>query len=149
MYQKFEQQMTNKVRLLTALVLFMGGMIWQLASEKVLDMYAFYILAAAFVTLSSVIVGKMSGTTPGFLSYVLGNMLLVIAGFSITSMDIVDGVTMYMIWGICVVADWIVNAVVLPCESTIKRVIMGLAATMIHILLIGIVFVGAVLLQVF
>ena len=60
MYEKIEKMMTTGFRLMTALVLFVAGFIWQSVSGKVLDMYAFYMMSAAVLSLASVILSKLS-----------------------------------------------------------------------------------------
>lgn len=148
MYEKIERMTTPGFRLLTALVLFIAGLIWQIVSGKVLDMYAFYIMSAAMLSLASVILAKLSHAGNHFILYVLLNIVVLIAGVALTGSGGFAGVVLYSIWGICVIAEWIVNAVLLQCEDILKRVVMGFVAAVVNIILVAIVFMIPILLQV-
>jgi len=147
MYEKIEKMTTPGFRLLTALVLFVAGIIWQIASGKVLDMYAFYIMSAAMLSLASVILAKLSRAGNNFILYIILNMVVLIAGVALTGSDGFTGVVLYSMWGVCVIIEWVINAVLLQCEDILKRVVMGFVAAVVNILLIAIVFMIPVLLQ--
>ena len=100
MYEKIEKMTTPGFRLLTALVLFIAGLIWQIASGKVLDMYAFYIMSAAMLSLASVILAKLSRAGNHFILYVILNIVVLISGVALTSFGGFTGVVLYSIWGI-------------------------------------------------
>ena len=100
MYEKIERMTTPGFRLLTALVLFIVGLIWQIASGKVLDMYAFYIMSAAMLSLASVILAKLSRAGNHFILYVLLNIVVLVAGVALTSFGGFTGVVLYSVWGI-------------------------------------------------
>lgn len=148
MYEKIQKMATPGFRFLTALVLLVVGLIWQIASGKVLDMYAFYIMSAAMFSLASVILAKLSRTDNHFILYVILNMVVLIAGVALTGSGGFTGVVLYSIWGICVIAEWVVNAVLLPCEDILKRVVMGFVAAAVNLILVAIVFMIPILLQV-
>lgn len=148
MYEKIEKMMTTGFRLLTALVLFVAGFIWQTASGKILDMYAFYIMSAAMLSLASVILAKFCAAGNHFIPYVIFNMVVLIAGVVLTGFGGFTGAVLYSIWGICVVAEWVINAILLQCEDILKRIVMGFAAAVVNIILVAVVFMIPVLLQV-
>ncbi len=148
MYEKIEKMATSGFRLLTALVLLVVGLIWQIASGKVLDMYAFYIMSAAMFSLASVILAKLSRTDNHFIFYVILNIVVLVVGVVLTSSGGFTGVVLYSIWGICVIAEWVINAVLLPCEDILKRVVMGFVAAVVNLILVAIVFMIPILLQV-
>ncbi len=148
MYEKTQKMATPGFRLLTALVLLVVGLIWQITSGKVLDMYAFYIMSAAMFSLASVILAKLSRTDNHFILYVIFNMVVLIVGVALTGSGGFSGVVLYSIWGICVIAEWVVNAVLLPCEDILKRVVMGVVAAAVNLILVAIVFMIPILLQV-
>ncbi len=148
MYEKIEKMMTTGFRLLTALVLFVAGFIWQTASGKILDMYAFYIMSAAMLSLASVILAKFCAAGNHFIPYVIFNMVVLIAGVVLTGSGGFTGAVLYSIWGICVVAEWVINAILLQCEDILKRIVMGFAAAVVNIILVAVVFMIPVLLQV-
>lgn len=148
MLEKIKKMSTPGFRLLTALVLLMAGLIWQIASGKVLDMYAFYIMSAAMLSLASVILAKLSRTDNHFILYVLLNIVVLITGVALTGSGGFTGVVLYSIWGICVIADWVINTVLLSCEDILKRVVMGFVAAVVNIMLVAIVFMIPILLQV-
>lgn len=148
MYEKIEKMTTPGFRLLTALVLFIAGLIWQIASGKVLDMYAFYIMSAAMLSLASVILAKLSRAGNHFILYVILNIVVLIAGVALTSFGGFTGVVLYSIWGTCVIVEWILNAVLLQCEDILKRVVMGFVAAVVNLILVAIVFMIPILLQV-
>ncbi len=148
MYEKIQKMATPGFRLLTALVLLVVGLIWQITSGKVLDMYAFYIMSAAMFSLASVILAKLSRTDNHFILYVIFNMVVLIVGVALTGSGGFSGVVLYSIWGICVIAEWVVNAVLLPCEDILKRVVMGVVAAAVNLILVAIVFMIPILLQV-
>lgn len=148
MYEKIEKMMTTGFRLLTALVLFVAGFIWQTASGKILDMYAFYIMSAAMLSLASVILAKFCAAGNHFIPYVIFNMVVLIAGVVLTGSGGFAGAVLYSIWGICVVAEWVINAILLQCEDILKRIVMGFAAAVVNIILVAVVFMIPVLLQV-
>lgn len=148
MLEKIKKMSTPGFRLLTALVLLMAGLIWQIASGKVLDMYAFYIMSAAMLSLASVILAKLSRTDNHFILYVLLNIVVLITGVALTGSGGFTGVVLYSIWGICVIVDWVINTVLLSCEDILKRVVMGFVAAVVNIMLVAIVFMIPILLQV-
>ena len=147
MYEKIEKMTTAGFRLLTALVLFVAGLIWQIASGKVLDMYAFYIMSAAMLSLSSVILAKFCAAGNHFIPYVIFNMVVLVAGVVLTSSGGFTGVVLYSIWGICGIVGWVVNYVLLQCEDILKRVVMGFVAVVLNLIFAAIVFMIPVLLQ--
>ena len=148
MYEKIERMTTPGFRLLTALVLFIVGLIWQIASGKVLDMYAFYMMSAAMLSLASVILAKLSRAGNHFILYVILNIVVLVAGVALTSFGGFTGVVLSSIWGICVIAEWILNAVLLQCEDILKRIVMGFVAAVVNLILVAIVFMIPILLQV-
>lgn len=148
MYEKLQKALTPTSRLLTGLVLFLVGLIWQIASDKTLDMYAFYFMSAAVLCVMNVLVCKMTKSDTDFILYLVLNMAVVIIGISLTASDSVSGTMMYGTWAICVAVDWIVNAVLIKCEI-LKRIVMGFVVTILNILAIGIVFIIPILISVF
>lgn len=149
MYEKLLKQLTVGCRCMIGAVLLLGGIVWQILSGKTLDMYAFYIMAAAMLCFVNVITEKMMKAKVDPVLYLLINMLLLIIGFVISESEMVDGTMMYTIWGVCVILDWVANAILLRCEGIAKRVVVGLIATLLNILLIGAVFIIPVLITVF
>lgn len=145
--EKIEKMMTTGSRLLTALVLFVAGVIWQTVTGKVLDMYAFYIMSAAVLSLVSVIMAKISRSGIPFVPYIILNMVVLILVVALTGSGRFTGVVIYSIWGICGIAEWVINAVLLQCEDILKRVVIGFAAAVVNVILIAIVFMIPVLLQ--
>ena len=143
MYEKIEKMMTTGFRLLTALVLFVAGFIWQTASGKILDMYAFYMLS-----LASVILAKLCAAGNHFIPYVIFNMVVLIAGVVLTGSGGFTGIVLYSIWGICGIVEWVINAILLQCEDILKRIVMGFVAAVMNIILVAVVFMIPVLLQV-
>lgn len=147
MYEKIEKMMTTGFRLMTALVLLVAGFIWQSVSGKVLDMYAFYMMSAAVLSLASVILSKLSHAGIHFIPYVILNILVLITAVALTGSGRFTGVVLYSIWGICVAVDWVVNAVLLQCGDILKRVVMGFVAAVVNFVLVAAVFMIPVLLQ--
>lgn len=149
MYEKIMSQLTPAFRLMTGVVLFLVGIIWQLASGKTLDMYAFYILAAAMLCFCNVIMCKISKSEADIILYMVLNMAVLIVGFALTESENISGVVMYSIWVLCVVADWIVNAVLFSCESILKRIAVGFVTMLFNVVLIAIVFIVPILIGAF
>lgn len=149
MYEKLVKQLTMPVRMMTGGVLLLAGIVWQVLSGKILDMYAFYIMAAAVLCFTQVIVSKLSKGTMDPVKYILLNMLVLIAGFALTESDATEGVMLYTLWGLCLVADWIINALLIDCEGVAKRGVMGFAAMILNLLLIGMVFMIPVMIAAF
>lgn len=149
MYEKLVKRLTVPVRMMIGGVLLLSGIVWQVLSGKILDMYAFYIMAAAVLCFTQVIVSKLSKGTIDPVKYILFNMLVLIAGFALMESDKVRGVVLYTMWGVCLLADWVINAVLLDCEGAAKRGVMGFAAMVMNLLLIGAVFMIPVLAAVF
>lgn len=149
MYEKLVKRLTVPVRMMIGGVLLLSGIVWQVLSGKILDMYAFYIMAAAVLCFTQVIVSKLSKGTIDPVKYILFNMLVLIAGFALMESDKVRGVVLYTMWGVCLLADWVINAVLLDCEGAAKRGVMGFAAMVMNLLLIGAVFMIPVLVAVF
>ncbi len=149
MYEKLVKRLTMPVRMMTGGVLLLAGIAWQLLSGKILDMYAFYIMAAAALCFTQAIVSKLSKGTMDPVKYILLNMLVLIAGFALTESDATEGVMLYTLWAACLAADWIVNALLLDCEGAAKRGVMGFAAMILNLLLIGAVFMIPVLIAAF
>lgn len=149
MYEKFMSHLTAGYRLMIGAVLLLAGIIWQLVSDKQLDMYAFYIMAAAMLCFVNVIISKMSKSEPDFILFLVLNMAVLIVGFAMTESENIDGMVMYGIWGICVLADWILNAVLITCTSAVKRTVMGFITAVLNVLLISVVFIVPILIAVF
>lgn len=149
MYGKLVKRLTVPVRMMTGGVLLLAGIVWQLLSGKILDMYAFYIMAAAVLCFTQVIVSKLSKGTFDPVKYILLNMLVLIAGFALTESDRTEGTVLYTLWGVCLAADWIVNALLLDCEGAAKRGVMGFTAMILNLVLIGMVFMVPVLIAAF
>lgn len=149
MYEKFMSHLTAGYRLMIGAVLLLAGIIWQLVSDKQLDMYAFYIMAAAMLCFVNVIISKMSKSEPDFILFLVLNMAVLIIGFALTESENIDGMVMYGIWGICVLADWILNAVLITCTGAVKRTVMGFIAAVLNVLLISVVFIVPILIAVF
>lgn len=149
MADKLMKQLTPGIRAMTGAVLFLTGLIWQFVSQKTLDMYAFYIMSAAILCITNIMAEKMSKGTCSLIPYVLLNMAVIIIGFSLSSSDAVEGVVMYGVWGICVIADGVVNAMLLRCDSITKRILTGFVMTILNVIFIGIVFMIPVLLAAF
>lgn len=149
MYEKLVKRLTMPVQMMTGGVLLLAGIVWQILSGKILDMYAFYIMAAAVLCFTQVIVSKLSKGTMDPVKYILLNMFVLIAGFALTESDRMEGMVLYTLWGLCLVADWIINALLINCEGAAKRAVMGFAAMILNLLLIGVVFMIPVLMAAF
>ncbi len=145
MYEKFMRQWNNKYRLLTALVLVIGGVIFQILSQKPLDMFAFYLWAAAVYCVMNVLMQKMTKTSVDFVLYVVLNMVILIVGFALTSAGVLTGVVLYTAWIICVVIEWIVNAILIPCDDILKRIVMGFVSVILSLIFVAIVYIVPVL----
>ena len=76
-------------------------------------------------------------------------MLIVILGVVFTESDWADGMVMYAVWGICLLIDWVVNAILLRCDGVAKRIVMGFVSVLINMLLIGMAFFVPVLIEAF
>lgn len=149
MYEKLVKRLTMPVQMMTGGVLLLAGIVWQILSGKILDMYAFYIMAAAVLCFTQVIVSKLSKGTMDPVKYILLNMFVLIAGFALTESDRMEGMVLYTLWGLCLVADWIINALLINCEGAAKRAVMGFAAMILNLLLIGMVFMIPVIIAAF
>lgn len=75
MYEKFVKWLTPGINLMFGIVLLLIGIIWQVLSNKPLDMYAFYIMAAAMICFNWGIVLKISKATIDPASFIILNML--------------------------------------------------------------------------
>lgn len=149
MVDKWMRQLTPGIRAMIGAVLFLAGLIWQFVSRKTLDMYAFYIMSAAILCITNIMAEKMSKGACNLIPYVLLNMAVMITGFSLSASEAVEGMVMYGVWGICVLADWVVNAGLLRCDGIAKRVLIGFLTTLLNVLFIGIVFMIPVLIAAF
>lgn len=151
MAEKFAKQFTPGIRAMVGGVLFLAGLIWQFASNKTLDMYAFYMMSAGILCFTNVLAEKMSKGTSSPIPFLLLNMAVMITGFSLSASTAVEGVVMYGIWGICVIVDWVVNAVLLndDNDSMGRRIAFGFVTTLLNVILIGIVFMIPVLIAAF
>lgn len=149
MYERFMKQWNAKYRLLTGLVLFLVGLIIQMISKKTLDMYAFYMMAAAVLCVANVLIQKMAKAEADFIRYLLLNMLVVIIGFALVGADLISGVVMYTVLAICVVVDWIINTILLKCDDLLKRIVMGFVAMLLNVVFMAIVFMVPVLFAAF
>lgn len=149
MYGTFMRHLTARYRLMIGAVLLLAGIIWQLISDKQLDMYAFYIMAAAMLCFVNVIISKISNSEVDFILYLILNMALLIVGFALTESENIDGMVMYGIWGICMVVDWILNAVLISCSGIVKRIVMGFLSALFNVILISAVFIIPILIAVF
>ena len=149
MYEKFVKWLTPGINLMFGIVLLLIGIIWQVLSNKPLDMYAFYIMAAAMICFNRGIVLKISKATSDPASFIILNMLIVILGVVFTESDWADGMVMYAVWGICLLIDWVVNAILLRCDGVAKRIVMGFVSVLINMLLIGMAFFVPVLIEAF
>ena len=149
MYEKFVKWLTPGINLMFGIVLLLIGIIWQVLSNKPLYMYAFYIMAAAMICFNRGIVLKISKATIDPASFIILNMLIVILGVVFTESDWADGMVMYAVWGICLLIDWVVNAILLRCDGVAKRIVMGFVSVLINMLLIGMAFFVPVLIEAF
>ncbi len=149
MYEKIEEMLTPACRLMIALVLFLAGLIWQIASGKTLDMYAFYIMSAAMLCVITVMITRFFRLETDFILYLVLNLAVLIIGFALTEMDSITGIRLYSVWGICIAVDWGINAVLLRCEDILKRIVMGFVVSVLNLILIAIIFMVPILLAVF
>lgn len=150
MYEKIMKQLTPMYRAMIGVVALLVGIPWQIASEKTLDMGAFFIMAAAMLCFVNAFIYKVMECETDIILYLVLNMALLIVWFSLTvSEEITTGVVMYTVWGLCVVAVWIVNTVLISCEDIFKRIVMGFLTTLFNVILIAVVFVVPVLITVF
>lgn len=149
MYEKILKQMTPGVCMMTGGVLFLAGIVWQLCSRKTLDMYAFYMMAAAILCFTNVILSKITKETVDPVRYLLLNLVVMIAGFALMGSGSAEGVMRYGIVAGCFLAGWAGNALLIKCDGVAKRIVMGLAAMILNIILIGIVFMVPVLMAAF
>lgn len=148
-YEKLMEKLTPKYRLLIGAVLLVVGVIRQAVSGKPLDMYAFYLMAAAMICLVQVLIAKASKSNIDFILYLLINLLILIVGFIISESESVTGVVMYTTWAFCVVADWIANIFLTKCDDIIKRIVMGFVAALLNVIFIAIVFIVPILMAAF
>lgn len=149
MYEKFVKWLTPGMNLMFGIVLLLVGIIWQALSNKPLDMYAFYIMAAAIICFNRVILLKISKATIDPAAFIILNMLIVILGVVFTESDWTEGMVMYAVWGICILVDWVMNAILLRCDGVAKRIVIGFVSVLINILLIGMAFFVPVLIAAF
>lgn len=148
-YERFMKQWNAKCRLLTGLVLLLGGLIVQLLSDKTLDMYAFYLMSAAMLCVTNVWIRKMAKVDADFILHVVLNLVILIVGFILAESEAISGTVMYTAFVICLVADWVVNAILLPCDDLLKRIVMGFLDMVINVFCVAIVFIVPVLIKVF
>lgn len=149
LYEKIREKMTPGVCVLTGGVLMLAGIVWQICSQKVLDMYAFYMMAAAVFCFTSVIVPKLAKVSVHPMFYVVLNLAVLITGFAVTGSDRLTGAVLFGFWAVCLIAAWILNALLLPCDGMAKRIVMGFVSLLLNVILIGIVFMIPVLLAAF
>ncbi len=147
--EKMREKMTPGVCVLTGGVFMLAGIVWQLCSQKVLDMYAFYMMAAGIFCFTSVIVPKLAKVSVHPMYYVVLNLTVLIIGFAVTGSDQLTGALLFGFWAGCLIAVWILNALLLPCDGAVKRIVMGFVSLVLNVILIGIVFMIPVLLAVF
>lgn len=147
--EKIKEKMTPGVCMLTGGVLMLAGIIWQLCSQKALDMYAFYMMAAAVFCLTSVIVPKLAKVPVNPMLYVVGPLVLLLRGFAVTGSDQLTGTALFGFWAVCLIAAWIMNVFFLPCEGAAKRIMMGFVSIILNVILIGVVFMIPVLIAAF
>ncbi len=149
MYDKLLKNMTPKIRLMVALVLFLVGIMFQILSDKALDQQAFYLMAAAVLCVASVILEKASKSEHDFFLFMILNMAVLIVGFALAGEDGMTTTVRYASIAICVLLDWVFHAFLIRCDSVFRRIVLGLAATVMNVVLVGIVFMIPVLLAAF
>lgn len=149
MYEKITKQMTPGIRMMVGGVLLLVGIIWQLCSRKTLDMYAFYMMAAAMLCFTNVIMSKLTKATIDPIRYLLLNLVVMIAGFAVMGSGTASEAVKYSVLVVCFLAAWFGNAVLIKCDGVAKRIVMGLVAVLFNILLIGTVFMIPVLMAAF
>lgn len=147
--EKIKEKMTPGVCMLAGGVLMLAGIVWQLCSQKALDMYAFYLMSAAVFCFTSVIVPKLAKAPVNPMLYVVGHLVLLIIGFAVTGSDQLTGTALFGFWAVCLIAVWILNALLLPCEGAAKRIVMGFVLMILNVILIGVVFMIPVLIAAF
>lgn len=148
-YERFMKQWNAKCRLLTGLVLFLIGLIIQLLSDKTLDMYAFYMMSAAMMCVTNVLICKMVKGDADFILHVVLNLAILIVGFLLAESEMISGTVMYTAFAICLVADWVVNAILLPCDDLLKRIVMGFFDMLINVFFVAVVFIIPIMMKVF
>lgn len=146
MYEKIMKQLTPVCRAMIGVVAFLAGSIWQLVSDKTLDMLTFFVMAAAMFCFVNAFIDRVMECKTDFILYLALNMAVLIVGISlIIGSEDITGVRMYSLLGICVAVDWIVNTVLISREDIFKRIVMGFVTTLFHVVLVAVVFMVPVL----
>lgn len=148
MYEKIMKQLTPVYRAMIGVVILLVGILWQIVSEKTLDMYAFYVMAAAMFCFVNAFIYKVMECETDIVLYLVLNMAVLIVTVALTGSADITGVVMYTVWGICVAVAWIVNTVLISCEDIFKRIVMGFLATLFNVLLVVVAFMAPVLIEV-
>ncbi len=149
MYENFLEKVTPKIRLIIAGALMLVGVVYQKLSPKTLDMYAFYIMAAAILMAVSVIICKISSGKMDPFFYTVLNLIVLVFEFNITAWDRWEGIVLYSIWILGVVASFIIGAVVLENVEILKRILMGLLSAVLNVVGLAVCYFVPVILQVF
>ncbi len=149
MYEKIMKQLTPMYRAMIGIVAVLVGLPWQIASKKTLDMYAFFIMAAAMFCFVNAFIYKVMECETDFILYLALNMAVLIVGISLVGTEDISSVRMYTLLAICVAVDWIVNTVLITREDIFKRIVMGFLTTLFNVVLVAVVFFVPVLVSVF
>lgn len=149
MYEKLMKQLTPLYRAMIGIVALLVGMVWLIASEETLDIYAFFIMVAAGFCLVNAFVEKVTACRTDLILWVVLNLAVIIVCFWILESEDIAGVRMYTLLGICAAADWVINTILISCETMFRRIVMGFVAALFHVIYTVAAFMLPILANVF
>jgi hypothetical protein len=144
----------NGKKLIVAALFLLAGMIGQSFSQKTLAQIPFILMAAAVMCVVNALFSKIASYNINILLYLLINVAATEIGLSLTSYNIlgsdteIDSMTMMLIWGICILAVWILQTLLIRIPEWPRRIALAAGETVLSAVAVCVAFVVPILLSV-
>ncbi|MCH5251393.1 MAG: hypothetical protein J1F22_00335 [Lachnospiraceae bacterium] len=141
----------NGKKMIIGAIFLLIGIIGQALSEKTLAQIPFLLMAVGLMCFVNALFSKIADKNINLLLYQLIYVVVLEIGLAATSSGflgnegVVDGTTLIGIWLLCIVVAWILQSLLIKIDNVPKRLVLGLAETLLSGLVVVIAFVVPIL----
>lgn len=145
----------NGKKMIVGGLFFLAGAAAQSFSTKTLQQIPFLLMAAGLMCFVNALFSKMYKTNINLLLFLLINIAAIDCGIFFTSHSLpgsagaIDSMTVALIWIVCILAVWALQALILPLESIPRRAGAAFLETLLSAAAVLTAFIIPIMLSVF
>lgn len=124
------------------------GIIGQALSGAILEQGPFLFMSIGLMCFVNALFSRLASSNINLLLYLMINLLAAEIGIGITASDTLEGVTLYLVWFLCVILAWVLQIFQIHIPEAPRRAVLAFFETILSLIALAAVFLIPIFLHV-